>query len=64
METDQANVAAVVDELLSSLTDVLPATDRPELELRAELIRLLLVPEPEFSVEGFVSSEVARALEH
>lgn len=62
MDADQAQVVEVIDGLLRALIDAVPASERPALEERTRVIGSLLVQGGAFSVEGFISGEVARAL--
>lgn len=63
MSTKGSHAVEVVDELLTMLSDALPEDDKGDLEIHASLIRTLLLPEDDFSVESFVADEVARALD-
>jgi hypothetical protein len=63
MERPESYNAGEVQDLLASLAAELPEAERLEVEDRSELINRLLSVGAEFSVEDFVSSEVARALE-
>lgn len=52
----------MINELLHALIEAMPADQRPDLEDQAQMIRALLVPDDQFSIEEFIAGEVARAL--
>lgn len=52
-----------VEAILASLAGTLSDEDRPEFDHDIALIRALLVPEGRFSVEEYVTNEVASALQ-
>ncbi len=62
MERPESYSAGVVQDLLAALAAELPDADRLAVEHRSDLISRLLSAGSEFSVEEFLSREVARAL--